>query len=499
MRGNEFLDKMDLVDPSFIESASQLKQKRKQPLWIKWGSIAACICLIIIGGVKLFNLFSSHYNGGFSQCGQAGHDEGSTFMSYNGPTLPLTILEKETNLTAKRHICFDFGQNTSSECSISDTYTLTNETTKDLTLTGIYPYIGSFETPNHPTIKVDGNAIQTTFYSGGYSGGFEGDGSDDPMDLNLKNPESWEDYRTILSNDHYRTNAFSPYPSLSQKATVYEFSNITMDENSAIAPTLGIQFHQDTQKTSIITYGFNGYETGLHDQQVRYSFFIPPESESDYQQPRYLIIFGEDIGNYTIQGYTDGGCDKLLPGVSADVKRYTCTLDEVLKPIATKEYSQSSTNNYINPTIDFSVYYGEFCRFFSLYSNIGSDKKERYEGGMLEDFFMDLFNQKRIFYRSFSLEIPANSSKTIAIKYLKYGSYNFYCKHPENAGIDGYDMLTRLGSTLNFTTQTASIKPIKNMEIVRQNFGFDLAKNITTVPLDLNKERYWLEVKVKLE
>lgn len=45
MRGNEFLDKMELIDPAYIEAADA-KPKRRKSSWVKWGAIAACFCLV---------------------------------------------------------------------------------------------------------------------------------------------------------------------------------------------------------------------------------------------------------------------------------------------------------------------------------------------------------------------------------------------------------------------------------------------------------------------
>lgn len=39
---------------------------------------------------------------------------------------------------------------------------------------------------------------------------------------------------------------------------------------------------------------------------------------------------------------------------------------------------------------------------------------------------------------------------------------------------NGYDMVTGLGSNLIFTRQTASLEDRGQIEIVRQNFGFDI-------------------------
>lgn len=50
MRGNEFLEKIGLIAPEFIEEA-EAKQKRRKNSWLKWLAAAACIC--ILAGVVL--------------------------------------------------------------------------------------------------------------------------------------------------------------------------------------------------------------------------------------------------------------------------------------------------------------------------------------------------------------------------------------------------------------------------------------------------------------
>ncbi len=46
MNGNELLEKMDLIDPAYIIAADPAP-KKKNASWIKWGAVAACICLVV--------------------------------------------------------------------------------------------------------------------------------------------------------------------------------------------------------------------------------------------------------------------------------------------------------------------------------------------------------------------------------------------------------------------------------------------------------------------
>lgn len=74
MRGNEFLNKMDLIDPAYIEAADAAPKKRK--IWTGWrAAMAACICLVLLAGtaaaaavvvrgsgISLVNIFTNGEN-----------------------------------------------------------------------------------------------------------------------------------------------------------------------------------------------------------------------------------------------------------------------------------------------------------------------------------------------------------------------------------------------------------------------------------------------------
>ena len=49
MRGNELLEKMELIDPAYVAAADAPPQRRKTH-WLRWGVVAACLCLAIGAG-----------------------------------------------------------------------------------------------------------------------------------------------------------------------------------------------------------------------------------------------------------------------------------------------------------------------------------------------------------------------------------------------------------------------------------------------------------------
>lgn len=62
MNGNEFLEKLELINPEFIEAAD-IKPKVKNSRLVKWIALAASLCLVLTAGIfaaKHFNLFQDN-------------------------------------------------------------------------------------------------------------------------------------------------------------------------------------------------------------------------------------------------------------------------------------------------------------------------------------------------------------------------------------------------------------------------------------------------------
>ena len=75
MRGKEFLDKMELIDPAYVEAAEAAPApKIRKMKRIRWGAVAACLCLLLgtttvlaaTGlGTKLLSVFRSREETGY--------------------------------------------------------------------------------------------------------------------------------------------------------------------------------------------------------------------------------------------------------------------------------------------------------------------------------------------------------------------------------------------------------------------------------------------------
>lgn len=521
MKSNDLIDIIGEAADAHIKDAKTHKRKMI-PRWAKWSSAAAaCLCLIFGAGYMMNHLGGSAGGGG---------DSDLTYMYYAGPVLPLTIQGENADITATRNTDYNFSpyisvehsyednagvhtyQYSESKSIITDTYTLVNESDSQRTFSLLYPVIGDMQSlENYPTITVNGTPVETIMHPGPYSGGFEGVwGANDQEtgSSNIKALDSFDGYAALLSDDRYLTFAFDDFPTLNQPVTVYRlhdfvYSSVTGDIN----PSLSMEFYVDHDKTTVFSYGMNGcsfdWESGWCARQ-KGAIEYRPNAAAEFQYPDdgYVILLGDDIDGYTIQGYQNMGCKKgeELDDLSCTVTRYESTLGEILRTLFAdflgenerqQEALQSSEeNNTPKPSLD--LYCGLAAELLESYGIIGDTPVQRYDSGMLEDIFSAVCIDGRILYFSFDATIPAGGNIIVEATTHKDASMDFIGK---DTGKDGYDMATQLGSNIRFTEQNASISGYDAIEIVSQNFGFDLQNRITEVTLDLSEPHYWLEVR----
>lgn len=509
-REKKLFDAITGIRDDLIEEAQDTKPRTIRPKWQVWSTIAACAILVVgLGGIlfwqNLFPFGASPGDGGKVGSGGSGHSEGSTlFMSYAGPVFPLTLDGANNEITAERHISYDFslaGEEALRAwgAQVQDKYVLSNHLEKEQRITALYPFTGSFHelTKQQPDIMIDGEWIQPTLRPGSYSGGFMGViGADDPGgSANLKQLNSWEDYKELLKDGSYQQNALSPYPELNQKITVYEFSDFEAPLEEYQAATQAISFTIDQNKTILLQYGFEGM--GWEDNGFRqYSYFVP-DGISMRPDRKLLIVIGEDISDYNLEGYKNGACERgnELDGVSATVTRYQSVLGDVMDELVTDYFMQYKDGTDLPTDISRELFIGAVAELLYQHGSFSHAVTDRYQDGRLLDIISETNVLKRVLYLEFPVTIPAGESVTLTARLHKSPSFDFACTGSENIGIQGYDMVSHLGSNLHFEGLTAELTNTEHIEIVRQNFGIDLSNNVTKVTLNPATEHYYLEIR----
>lgn len=209
------------LNDEILDPALEPRRRKTKYHWKRWAALAACVCLVV-GVVRLLPLLG----------GRSGSDSGasgaSAFQSYAGPVLPMTLREENETITAQRAITLDFApwipvwdeelelERYDDHILVTDAYTLTNhgETDQDITL--LYPFVTSLHSLELPVLTVDGSEVETDLYLGSYAGAFEGGGGllegEEGGSINLDAPESWENYRDLLSDGSYLARALGTAP-----------------------------------------------------------------------------------------------------------------------------------------------------------------------------------------------------------------------------------------------------------------------------------------------
>ena len=68
MNAKKFSDAMSELDTKYVDEALNHKKKAKRPGWIKWGAMAACLCLVVYAGIRLIPTDSHPMKAANSPC-----------------------------------------------------------------------------------------------------------------------------------------------------------------------------------------------------------------------------------------------------------------------------------------------------------------------------------------------------------------------------------------------------------------------------------------------
>ena len=191
-----------------------------------------------------------------------------------------------------------------------------------------------------------------------------------------------------------------------------------------------------------------------------------------------------------------------MEGVDCTVTRRETTLDEVLDLLC-REYLETyagwqyGMEDDAVSAVPFALFRRAVGEMMVQYGPVSEAVKDRYADGRLDDIISEAMSQERVLYLAVPVTVPAESKVNITFSLWKEPSFDFGCSGSENVGLQGYDLVTALGSNLDFTAQTAALVNTEGVDIVRQNFGFDLEKGVTEVTLDWKMEHYYLEIRPK--
>ena len=520
-RSERLFEALSKIDEGKINEAAPTESK-KQFHWKRWGALAAALVLVVGLGAGVLSGRLPWLRIGGNNAGSGHKNDSSTFMSYAGPVFPLTTAEGGGNLTAQREITYDFQDWMAGNFDppyyglpVTDSYTLTNPTGEDKDVTLLYPFVTSLYGLRRysPTLTLNGAKLDTELLAGLYSN--IGNGHSGGLH-SMTDPDSWEEYRDLLSDGRYQAGALEDWPDLSGiPVTVYEITNSWVAEGTqGTNPTIHAVFSLDYGKTTLLSSGFYGGNFDREGGTMRQSFSAPTppandssENQEFYEKERseihYLIVVGEPIGDLQLFGTYDGdpkSADYMEwnTEIGADLRQYDTDLESVLRTVAEEMLGGvhwASRSGVVDDEDrpDFELYFGLMKDCLLDTGVLSRTSEDSYDMYWLEDMTFELI--KRVYYLTAQITIPAGGSVTVEARFLKEASFDFACTSTQDKDVYGYDMVTKLGTNLNFTAQAAVLEDYEQIEIVRQNFGFDLENGVSKVTLDPDQEHYYLEVK----
>ena len=412
--------------------------------------------------------------------------DATDFMSNAGPVFPLTLAQAEPALFADRELlldCAPYAEENTAVITVTDRYTIRNDSGEDCTVTALYPFVSSLSDLNllQPVLTADGVAVKSTLYPGAFPGWF-GPASPEPENVeerwNIRHAESWTEYQTLLTGS-YQADALAPKTLPEQ--TIYVYSFTASGETTANAATLAITVDADPEKTTILTYGINGYGQDEATGQPQYSYFT-----NEHRQSLHLLaVLGQDLTGCAMQGYTDGSCEqgKELDTLEGTVTRTELPLAELLRQIAAAQLGADASADEVKRLA------AAAAELLTQYGVCSATPAERYSEGQLDDLLQDAETVQRVCYAAAEITIPAGGTVCVEAVFRKPHSFDFFGFY--NELVDGYGIMTT-GSALTLQNQTARLDTHGLVAIYGQNFEFDGQGN--AVPLSAQTEYYYLNL-----
>ena len=412
--------------------------------------------------------------------------DATDFMSNAGPVFPLTLAQAEPALFADRELlldCAPYAEENTAAITVTDRYTIRNDSGEDCTVTALYPFVSSLSDLNllQPVLTADGVAVKSTLYPGAFPGWF-GPASPEPENVeerwNIRHAESWAEYQMLLTGS-YQADALAPKTLPEQ--TIYVYSFTASGETTANAATLAITVDADPEKTTILTYGINGYGQDEATGQPQYSYFT-----NEHRQSLHLLaVLGQDLTGCAMQGYTDGSCEqgKELDTLEGTVTRTELPLAELLRQIAAAQLGADASADEVKRLA------AAAAELLTQYGICSATPAERYSEGRLDDLLQDAETVQRVCYAAAEITIPAGGTVCVEAVSRKLHSFDFFGFY--NKTVDGYGVMTT-GSVLTLQNQTARLETHGLVTIYGQNFEFDGQGN--AVPLSAQTEYYYLNL-----
>ncbi len=425
-----------------------------------------------------------------------------SFVEFNpGPLMPVTLAQENGFVTAQRDMTYDFSNVTKESdgfVAIRDSYEFTNSSDEDQTVTLLYPYQGTIYEMNNgskPEVTVNGETVSADIQTGAYYGkdSFGNEQllsfahSTDEMDCIIGDVASHADVKSV---DEELWN---------KKVLVYEFSDVKCVGDPTEYGAYAVKFKADDYKNIYFqdVGGVTYYEGYLY-----VGFYVEDVMNGD--TPKIIFLDGKEPEDYSEQGYSymEFFEQYEVDDVSASMTKKEVTFGQVFDEVMIsnrvaeqwgeeRELSKQEQQLWkgfaaqiVSDVVARNAQGGEYDDMSAYFSN------------SLSDMVYYAYTGTTLFLVKNEVTIPAGGSIRVEYEYLKLGMHEITCPEPDFFDCYGYENAINMGTNMTFTKQVANIAEQGNIEILDQNYQFDLEAGVKSVELELDAERYYMIVRI---
>ena len=444
-------------------------------------TVGTCLGFLLIAGIVLGIYLLIFRGPEFDKSRRIG----LIYDSYVGPVYPLTAVDDAEGLQVSRRTDLDFSLYTgqpedySGLVIVTDSYRLTNSTDQTLSVRLAYPVYGHCSMPSQyfPTVTLNGAAVRTSLQA-----------SHDPKNT-VRQAENFRQLANAMENGRFPELLFSGDTVGSQLMYVYRISSIRYsgpETEPSRVPDLQVNYQAEEDRI-VWSYGtpWGGYPWSGTDQDNGTAFHKTScwaSSDSDGPEDLYLAVEGGPLQNMEIT-FTHRDSEIAAEGAKAityELTEYTTTFSALVEELAQLHIQREDVTD---------PFEADSLADAALWINDPSLLSKH--GGHINGIFDDITTWSRLLYTVFDVVLLPGEEAELDLVFYKSANTDISGKKEKRYG---FDIATQLGSTLSFTEQVASVSNTEHIKIVRQNFGFDLEKGITSVVLNPKKARYFLDV-----
>lgn len=265
------------------------------------------------------------------------------------PSSDVLLVEEKPPITVKSEdLVFDFSEevdfNHTIGGKVTANYEMENPTNKIQSVQMAFPFVGSFDTlfPEDITISADDKSLPYDIYIGDIVNRYGG-----PLQDDKEVSFDFHDIVKTISVKPYKAKNFSE----NEKGKLYIIDvKPTTDQEINFA----IDFDLNSEKTKVITKGFNRYERDGEKTRIAAGCYKPQTLE--------IYVLGEDI-DLNINAYTDGELRKKTDLFKYEVLPRQVELKTYLQKFI-KDNNDSKIRDMISDTQLYNLYAKSLMKIF---------------------------------------------------------------------------------------------------------------------------------------